>query len=195
LQDYQTVFDKMRDFTRQRDHLTVDELWVLEHYPVFTLGQAGKLEHILAKSDIAIIQSDRGGQVTYHGPGQLIFYTLIDLSRRKIGAREFVEILENSIIDYLSTLKITAKGERNAPGVYVDGKKIASVGLRIHKGRSYHGLSININADLAPFNLINPCGYANLKVINLASLCALEHTLSDDLTNIIVENINNGRIN
>jgi len=187
--------ESMRAFTRQRNGTTFDEIWVLEHYPVLTLGQAGKLEHILQHSHIPIIQSDRGGQVTYHGPGQAIFYTLIDLGRRKIGPRRFVEILENSVIEYLARFKILANNDRNAPGVYVDGKKLAAIGLRIHKGKTYHGLSININADLAPFKLINPCGYANLKVINFAELCPVPPSMSEELTNIIVENINNDGIN
>ena len=185
----------MRAFTRQRDENSLDELWILEHQAVFTLGQAGKREHILAPSIIEVVQSDRGGQVTYHGPGQLIFYTLIDLQRRKIGARQFVELLENAIIAYLAQLNIVAKSERHAPGVYVNGKKIAAIGLRIHKGRSYHGISINISADLAPFKLINPCGYANLEVVNLAALCSIPVSLSEDLTNIILEKINHDSSN
>jgi lipoyl(octanoyl) transferase len=180
----------MREFTRQRDNTATDEIWILEHYPVFTLGQAGKREHILTTSAIEIVESDRGGQVTYHCPGQIIFYPLIDLSRRKIGVRRFVELLENSIIMYLAQLNILATSEPKAPGVYVAGKKIAAIGLRVHKGKSYHGISFNINANLKPFKLINPCGYPNLEIINLSDLCIVPASIVEDLTNIIVENIN-----
>jgi lipoyl(octanoyl) transferase len=164
LQDYQPVWQAMQDFTQQRDSNTDDEIWVVEHSPVFTLGRNGKRKHILDAGNIPIIPIDRGGQVTYHGPGQLVIYLLIDLKRRQLGVRKFVTHIENAIIEFLAANHITANSDPKAPGVYVDGKKIAALGLRISRGCSTHGLSINIDMDLNVFKRINPCGYKDLQV-------------------------------
>jgi lipoyl(octanoyl) transferase len=160
----------MQTFTSQRSEHTRDEIWMLEHPPVFTLGMNGKSEHVLAAGDIPVINIDRGGQVTYHGPGQLVLYPLLDLRRYKLGVRELVMALENCVIRTLEQLNVRAAARRDAPGVYVDGKKIASIGLRIRRGCSYHGLAFNVAMDLSPFNRINPCGYQGLQVIDLATL-------------------------
>jgi len=162
----------MREFTAQRDAQTVDEIWLLNHYPVFTQGQAGKPEHILLPGEIPVVQIDRGGQVTYHGPGQLIAYLLLDVRRSSIGVRDLVERIEQSIIDVLAAYGITGESQRKAPGVYVNGAKIAALGLRIRNGCSYHGLSFNIAMDLSPFARINPCGYEGLSVTQLSELLA-----------------------
>jgi len=167
LQPYQPVWEKMQQFTHQRNPQTPSEIWIVEHPAVFTLGQAGKPEHVLNQGEIPLVQTDRGGQVTYHGPGQLVLYTLLNLHDFKIGVRSLVETLENSVIDFLTTHDIKATADRKAPGVYVDGKKIAALGLKIRKGNSYHGLSFNIDMDLAPFQQINPCGYQGLEVTQL----------------------------
>lgn len=168
LQPYQPVWEKMQQFTHQRNADTRSEIWIVEHPPVFTLGQAGKPEHVLNQGDIPLVKTDRGGQVTYHGPGQLVIYTLLNLHDLNIGVRSLVETLENSVIDFLATHGIQANAERKAPGVYVDGKKIAALGLKIRKGNSYHGLSFNIDMDLKPFQQINPCGYQGLEVTQLS---------------------------
>lgn len=157
----------MQLFTEQRQAATADEIWLLEHEPVFTLGRNGKQEHILSHTDIPIVNIDRGGQVTYHGPGQLIAYLLIDLKRRQLGVRQLVTLIEQSIIDTLQEYQLTATARPEAPGVYIDNAKIAALGLRIKKGCSFHGLSVNLNMDLSPFELINPCGYKNLEVVQL----------------------------
>lgn len=170
---YQPVWQDMRAFTDARDAGTPDEIWLLEHDPVFTQGQAGKAEHLLFPGDIPVVQTDRGGQVTYHGPGQLVAYPLFDLKRLGIGPREMVTRLENSIIAWLASYGITSAAKADAPGVYVDEAKIGSIGLRIRQGCSYHGISINLNMDLAPFSKINPCGYANLKMQRVADLTEL----------------------
>lgn len=171
LVDYQPVFQAMQDFTLARNGHTEDELWLLEHPPVFTLGQAGKMEHLLRPTAIPVVKIDRGGQITYHGPGQLIAYLLFDLKRGNIGVRTLVRKLEQTIIDLLQTeYNITAHGSIDAPGVYVGDAKIAALGLRIRNGRCYHGLSFNINMDLTPFSWINPCGYADLMVTQLKDL-------------------------
>jgi lipoyl(octanoyl) transferase len=168
---YHECWEQMKSFTEQRDSNTADELWLVEHDPVFTLGLAGKEEHILLKEhNIPIIRSDRGGQVTYHGPQQIIVYILIDLKRLDFSIRELVTRIENGVINYLANLGIIANGDRDAPGVYVAGKKIASLGLKIRKGCSYHGLSFNFNLDKTPFSYINPCGYSGLQVVNLSEL-------------------------
>jgi lipoyl(octanoyl) transferase len=167
LQPYQDVWEKMRDFTHNRQPDTLSEIWMLQHTPVFTLGQAGKPEHVLNQGAIPLVQTDRGGQVTYHGPGQLILYTLLNLHEFNVGVRSLVETLENAVIDFLDTLDIKSNASRDAPGVYVDGKKIAALGLKIRKGNSYHGLSFNIDMDLSPFRQINPCGYQGLEVTQL----------------------------
>lgn len=167
LVDYHDTWLAMRDFTDTRTADTTDELWLLEHPPVFTLGQAGKAEHILNAGDIPVVKTDRGGQVTYHGPGQLTGYCLFDLRRLSLGPRGFVELLEDTLVDTLIELGIPAWANRDAHGVYVGKKKIASLGLRIRKGCSYHGFSLNMNMDLAPFSRINPCGYAGLEMTQL----------------------------
>jgi lipoyl(octanoyl) transferase len=170
LEPYEPTWRAMQRFTDARDAATPDEIWFLEHPPVFTLGMNGKPEHVLAPRDIPVIQTDRGGQVTYHGPGQLVVYPLIDLKRAGLGVRDLVSALERAVIGYAGELGIAAQARREAPGVYVDGRKLASVGLRIRRGASYHGIAINVSMDLEPFSRINPCGYAGLKMTQLAEL-------------------------
>jgi lipoyl(octanoyl) transferase len=160
----------MQAFTEQRNDATRDEIWLLEHPPVFTLGMNGKAEHVLAAGDIPVVNIDRGGQVTYHGPGQLVVYPLLDLRRLKLGVRDLVIALENAIVATVAHWGIKAIGKRDAPGVYVDGKKLASIGLRIKRGCSYHGLALNVAMDLSPFKRINPCGYQGLEVTQLSKL-------------------------
>lgn len=167
---YPEILQQMQDFTRQRDAETVDEIWLLEHAPVFTLGRNGKMEHVLNPGDIPVIPIDRGGQVTYHGPGQLIAYLLLDVKRTGLGVRELVMKIEQSVIDVLAKHDITAAGDRDAPGVYVAGKKISALGLRVSRGKTYHGLSLNVHMDLQPFQRINPCGYEGLEVTQCADL-------------------------
>ncbi len=154
----------MQDYTQTRTPQDLDEIWWVEHNPVFTQGQAGKAEHLLMPGEIPVVKADRGGQVTYHGPGQLVGYTLIDIRRKNMGVRQLVSILENSIANILKQFKIDAYPKKDAPGVYVNEEKIASLGLRIRRGCSFHGLALNINMDLAPFQRINPCGYQGLKM-------------------------------
>lgn len=168
LQDYQAVWRDMQRFTAERDSETPDEIWVTEHPPVYTLGLNGKHEHLLQANDIPLVETDRGGQVTYHGPGQLVVYLLVDLRRLAIGPRQAVTLLENAMIATLSLYGIAAQARADAPGVYVEGKKIGALGLRIRRGCSYHGLSLNNAMDLTPFRNINPCGYAGLQVTQLA---------------------------
>jgi len=170
LQPYEQVWQNMQLFTDQRSETTADELWLLQHSPVYTLGKNGKPDHILDAQDIPVIKSDRGGQVTYHGPGQVIVYTLLDLNRRHIGVRELVTRIENSVIKLLEDYDIRANARKGAPGVYVDGRKIAALGLRVRKGRSFHGLALNVDMDLEPFSRINPCGYQGLEVTQLSEL-------------------------
>lgn len=160
----------MLAFQSQRTADTSDECWLLDHEAVFTLGRNGKKEHILKTTNIPIVQIDRGGQVTYHAPGQLIIYTLIDLKRNSIGVKQWVNHLENSVIRLLDHYGVHAESNPKAPGVYVDGKKIAALGLKVSKGRCYHGLSLNVDMDLTPFNIINPCGYEGLEVTQCTSL-------------------------
>ncbi|MDD3447727.1 MAG: lipoyl(octanoyl) transferase LipB [Gammaproteobacteria bacterium] len=167
---YRPTWEAMRTFTDGRGPETPDELWLTEHPPVFTLGQAGKPEHLLDPGAIPVIRVDRGGQVTYHGPGQVMAYLLLDLKRRGLGVRELVERLEQAVIDLLAAHGIEAHGRRDAPGVYVGGAKIAALGLRIRHGRSYHGLSLNVAMDLEPFGRINPCGHPGLEVTQLSAL-------------------------
>jgi len=185
LQPYAPVSQEMHDFTDRRDDDTPDEIWLVEHPPVFTQGQAGKAEHVLAAGDIPVIQSDRGGQVTYHGPGQQVMYVLINLKRRKIGVRELVTLLENTVINTLAELNIVANARPDAPGVYVDGKKICSLGLRIRKGCSFHGLALNIDMDLAPFMRINPCGYAGMEMTQVSKL--VENASVDKIRTILIQ--------
>ena len=174
LLDYETVWQAMQTFTDGRDENTPDELWLVEHPPVFTQGQAGRAEHILAAGDIPVIQVDRGGQVTYHGPGQIVAYPLIDIRRKGMGVRQLVTAIEQAIIAVLKSYAIEAEPRADAPGVYVDGVKIAALGLRIRKGRSFHGLSFNIDMDLEPFQRINPCGFQGLEVTNLCKLLEVD---------------------
>lgn len=169
LQDYLATLEAMRTFTDRRTQDTPDELWLLEHPPVFTLGQAGRREHLLAPGNIPVVQVDRGGQVTYHGPGQLIAYLLLDLRRFGIGIKRLVSLLEQSVIDLLDSYGIQAARRTDAPGVYVDGAKIASLGLRVRNGCCYHGLALNVAMDLEPFRRINPCGYAGLAMTQVSS--------------------------
>jgi len=164
---YGISWQAMQDFTNQRDVSTLDEIWVLEHHRVFTQGQAGKAEHLLNQGDIPLVQSDRGGQVTYHGPGQLMIYLMLDLKRLNIGVRALVTHMEEALIDCLSGYGINAATKAGAPGVYVEGCKIASLGLRVRKGCSFHGLALNVDMDLSPFERINPCGYAGLKMVQM----------------------------
>lgn len=168
--DYLATVEAMRKFTAERQVDTEDQLWLLEHPQVFTLGQNGNDEHVFNTQGIPVINTDRGGQVTYHGPGQLIVYILVDLKRAKIGVREMVSHIENSIIDVLAGLGIDAESRKDAPGVYVSGKKIAALGLRVKRGACYHGLSLNVDMDLSPFSYINPCGYQGMEVIDIKSL-------------------------
>jgi len=168
--DYEPAWRAMQAFTAQRGPDTPDEIWLLEHPPVFTLGLAGKREHILHATDIPVISIDRGGQVTYHGPGQIVAYLLLDLKRRGYGVRELVRRMEQAIIDLLADYGIEGTRRDKAPGVYVEGKKIAALGLRIKHGMSYHGLALNVDMDLAPFGHINPCGYEGLEVTQLREL-------------------------
>lgn len=170
LQAYEPVWHAMQDFTNQRTADTADELWLVQHPPVFTQGQAGKAEHVLLPGEIPVVQVDRGGQVTYHGPGQLVAYPLVDVRRLGLGVRELVSRIEQSLIDLLASYGISAEARADAPGVYVDGAKIASLGLRIRHGRSFHGLALNVDMDLQPFQRINPCGYAGLRMTQLADL-------------------------
>ena len=169
-QAYQPVLDAMRGFSERRDGNSVDEFWVLEHEPVFTLGQAGKPEHVLAAGDIPVIRVERGGQVTYHGPGQIVGYPMIDLRRLGIGVREMVQRIEQALIDTLAHWNIGAERQPGAPGVYVGGAKIAALGLRIRRGCTFHGLAFNVAMDLEPFQRINPCGYQGLRVTQMSDL-------------------------
>jgi lipoyl(octanoyl) transferase len=175
VQDYQSVWQAMREFTDQRDAQTPDEIWLLEHPAVFTQGQAGKAEHLLMPGDIPVVQTDRGGQVTYHGPGQLIAYLLLDLRRLDLGVRALVTHIEQTLVTLLAQYEISAQPRADAPGVYVEhsrrgnGAKIAQLGLRVRRGCSYHGLSLNLAMDLEPFARINPCGYQGLAVTDMRS--------------------------
>ncbi len=181
LRDYPEVWHDMQRFTDTRTSDTRDEIWLLEHPPVFTLGLNGKPEHILTPGDIPVVKCDRGGQVTYHGPGQLIIYLLLDLRRRDLGVKTLVRKIEQAIIDLLQDNGIHGQRREGAPGIYVDDAKIAALGLRIRRGCCYHGLSLNANMDLTPFSHINPCGYAGLKTVQL-------HDLQPDIN---VEHIGN----
>ncbi len=167
---YVPTWHAMRDFTQQRQADTVDELWLLQHEAVYTLGQAGDPKHVLAAGAIPVVQVDRGGQVTYHGPGQLVAYLLIDLRRHQLGVRDLVTLIEQSLINLLQEYCIDAAARPDAPGVYVAGEKIAALGLRIKKGCSYHGLSLNVDMDLEPFSRINPCGFQDLAVTSMQAL-------------------------
>lgn len=188
MQPYQPIIQSMQSFTDERTPDTTDEIWLLEHPRVFTQGQAGKITHLLATGDIPVVQSNRGGQVTYHGPGQQIVYMLIDLKRKKMGVRELVTHTENLVIDTLEHYGIHAAARSDAPGVYIDNSKICSLGFRIRRGCSFHGFALNVNMDLSPFLRINPCGYAGMKMTQTAdlggpaTLTELRAVLIDNLT-------------
>jgi len=187
--DYDETWQKMRDFTDNRQKDTPDELWFLQHPAVYTLGKNGKPEHVLNSAEIPVINSDRGGQVTYHGPGQIVVYTLLDLNRLNIGVRALVTGLEQVIIDLLSDYGIAANARRDAPGVYVNDAKIAALGLRVRKGCSFHGLALNVAMDLEPFSRINPCGYEGLEVTQIKKFISdikLE-SVTDDLQQRLIE--------
>ena len=169
-QEYVPCWEAMRRFTDERDETTPDEIWFCDHPPVFTLGLNAAKEHLLAPGDIPVVQIDRGGQVTYHGPGILMIYPLIDIRRARIGVRELVTALEQSVVDVVAEFGITAVAKPEAPGVYVDGAKLASVGLRIRRGASFHGMALNVDADLEPFSRINPCGFEGLEMTDLRRL-------------------------
>ncbi len=181
---YQEILQQMQDFTHQRTAETPDEIWQLEHYPVFTLGQAGDKKHILNPGHIPIMYSDRGGQVTYHGPGQLIIYILSNLPRKNLTLRQVIDSIQNSVIDLLANYNIKATGNMDNPGVYVENAKICSLGLKVHKGCLYHGLSLNVDMDLAPFSRINPCGQENLVVTQLSNLDIKENLAT--IANILI---------
>ncbi|MDH0097856.1 lipoyl(octanoyl) transferase LipB [Pseudomonas sp. GD04158] len=170
LVEYQPTLESMRQLTRERDERTADEIWLLQHPKVFTQGQAGKAEHLLAPGDIPVVQVERGGQVTYHGPGQLVAYLMLDLRRLDLGVRELVTAMEQSLVDLLASYGIEAAPKADAPGVYVAGDKIASLGLRVSRGCSFHGLALNVDMDMSPFQRINPCGYAGLKMVQMRDL-------------------------
>jgi lipoyl(octanoyl) transferase len=194
LQDFSTIWQAMHDFTLSRDENTEDELWVLQHPPVFTQGQAGKPEHILNPHAIPVIATDRGGQVTYHGPGQVVVYILYDLKRAKMGIRQLVSSLEQGVIQLLEQYRIDAKNHCDRPGVYIQDEKIASIGLRVKKGCSFHGVSFNVAMDLTPFTYINPCGYAQLKMTQLSNFVQnvnidkIQRNLAEALANCIRNN-------
>ena len=187
LTDYESVWESMKDFTQTRDQNTPDEIWIVEHPPTFTLGRNGKEHHILQDTSIPIVKVDRGGQVTYHGPGQIVIYLLLDLHRRSMGIRQLVTLIENCIIELLAEYQITAYSDAKAPGVYVDKKKIAALGLRVSKGRTTHGLSLNVDMNLTPFQYINPCGYEGLEITQCADLGIKDSmpVLSEKLNSII----------
>lgn len=190
--EYALIWQKMLDFTNQRQASTQDEVWVLQHPAVFTQGKAGKAEHLLkADTGIAVVQSDRGGQITYHGPGQLVFYCLLDLNRLQIGIKTLVSLLEDSVIQLLATIDITAQIKTGAPGVYVEGKKIAALGLRVRKSCTLHGLSLNIDMDLKPFSYINSCGYEDLQATQIKDYINKVNyaVLSDNLVKIVAQNL------
>lgn len=170
LQSYEPIWQKMQQFTEQRTSETTDEIWLVQHKPVFTQGQAGKVEHLLQTGDIPVVQVDRGGQVTYHGPGQLVVYLMLDLRRNKLGVRDVVTLMEEAVISTLKSFSIEAFAKPDAPGVYVGDAKIASLGLRVRRGCTFHGLALNINMDLEPFLRINPCGYAGMPMTQLCTL-------------------------
>ncbi|HEX5057012.1 MAG TPA: lipoyl(octanoyl) transferase LipB [Gammaproteobacteria bacterium] len=189
--DYESVWKEMQDFTKSRDESTVDELWFVEHPPVYTQGVSGKAEHVLDPHGIPVIQSNRGGQVTYHGPGQIVAYVLFDLRRKKMGVRDLVSQLENAVIDLLKSYGVAAAARKDAPGVYVEGAKVAALGLRVSQGCSYHGLALNVDMDLMPFQWINPCGYKELKVTQLRDL-GIQDTIrqvKDKLLGVLTSNM------
>jgi lipoyl(octanoyl) transferase len=190
-QDYQPVWERMQAFTRERDETTTDELWFVEHPPVYTQGVSGKPEHVLDAHGIPVIQSNRGGQVTYHGPGQIVGYVLFDLRRKKMGIRALVTQLETAVIELLRGYRIEAQARADAPGVYVADRKVAALGLRVSQGCSYHGLALNVDMDLQPFEWINPCGYKELRVTQLKDLGVQDSAavIKSKLQNILAANM------
>jgi len=195
LTDYCETWEKMKAYTQSRDAASADELWITEHAPVFTQGHNGKSEHLLNTADIPVIQIDRGGQVTYHGPGQLVLYCLLDLNRLGLGVRSLVTQIEISIIELLARYNVSAEARKDAPGVYIDQAKIAALGLRVRKGCCYHGLSLNVDMDLSPFAGINPCGMAGQSVTQMRDLnisINLEQA-GRELAQLLIENINRGQ--
>ncbi len=185
LQPYQTAWQAMKNFTKNRTPEISDELWILQHPPVFTQGQAGKPEHILNAHEIPIVQTDRGGQVTYHGPGQLVIYPLLNLQKQNCNIRQLVTHLEQTIIELLKNFSIGAESKIDAPGVYVENKKICSIGLRVSRGFSYHGIALNVNMDLKPFTFINPCGWAGLQMTQIKDYrpnVQMDHIIRDFIT-------------
>ena len=189
--DYLPTWRAMREFTDQRDEETLSELWVVEHPPVFTQGQAGKAEHLLGTGDIPVVQTDRGGQVTYHGPGQLVIYLLISLREAGLGIRRLVSTMEHAIIGLLEQHGIDGRARADAPGVYVDNRKIASLGLRVRRGCTYHGLALNVSNDLEPFRRINPCGHAGLEVTStrLLGIADDQAALATELVQLLCEGL------
>lgn len=187
MQDYQASLQRMQAFNAARGPDSADEIWLLQHPPVFTLGLNGKREHVLDAGDIPLVQTDRGGQVTYHGPGQLIAYVLLDVRRSQLGIRQIVNRLEQAVIDLLAGQQISAHARKEAPGVYVGEAKIAALGLRVKGGGTYHGLSLNVNMDLAPFRRINPCGYPGMAVLNMADL-GLGYTV-DQVSDMLLDSL------
>ncbi len=181
-QDYRAAWESMKTFTDARDATTADECWLLQHPPVYTLGQAGRVEHVLDAGDVPLVKCDRGGQVTYHGPGQLVAYLLLDIRRRGIGIRQLVDIIEQALIELLGEYGVESHTRKGAPGVYVGDDKIAALGLRIRNGCSYHGLSLNVDMDLEPFSRINPCGYPGLGVTQLKD--QLDHAPVDLMADV-----------
>ena len=194
--DYAATWQQMKDFTHQRDAQTIDQLWITEHEAVFTQGLNGKPEHLLDTGDIPVVQIDRGGQVTYHGPGQLVIYCLLNIVRLGIGGRALVTHIENSIIGLLAHYGIESTARADAPGVYVDDAKIAALGLRVRKGCCYHGLSLNLDMDLTPFSRINPCGFRNLAVTQMSDLgvhLSLQRA-GEELSDQLISNLYGGRL-
>lgn len=189
--EYEPTWRAMQRFTDGRTADTPDEIWLLEHPPVFTLGMNARIEHLLAPGHIPVVRIDRGGQVTYHGPGQLVVYPLVDIRRAALGVRDLVSVLEATVVELAARSGITAEVRREAPGVYVGGRKLASVGLRIRRGASYHGLALNVNMDLEPFRRIDPCGYAGLEMTQLADLGAGDDTaqVARDFTPLLVQRL------
>lgn len=177
--EYLPTLEAMRTLTAERDEHTPDEIWLLQHPAVFTQGQAGKAEHVLAPGEIPVIQVERGGQVTYHGPGQLVAYLMLDLRRLGLGVRELVSAMEQSLVDLLASYGVEAAPKADAPGVYVRGEKIASLGLRVRRGCSFHGLALNVDMDMSPFARINPCGYSGLKMVQLKDVLATPPSLDE----------------
>jgi lipoyl(octanoyl) transferase len=190
-ESYAETFQAMKSFTDSRDERSADEFWFVQHPPVYTFGQAGKLEHLLTPGGIPIVHSDRGGQVTYHGPGQLVCYLLLDIRRLQLGVRDLVTAIEQSIVQLIKSYGVAAEAKPEAPGVYVDDRKLAALGLRIRKGCSYHGLSLNVDMDLNPFSNINPCGIKGLEVVDMKRL-GIDRPMANvisELTDILIQQI------